>query len=90
MIKSLHASIYLIASYGRIFSCVLLLTIGAVLLVVMTCMAGISVFAYYAHQGCDPLSAREITSSNNVCLGIDLCSVACFQVMHAYDARPDT
>lgn len=32
----------------------------------LTCLCGLTVYAYYADKGCDPLNNGEITSSNQV------------------------
>ena len=39
---------------------------GQVVLGVLTSMAGIVVFGYYAKKGCDPLSQRVIRNPNQV------------------------
>ena len=39
---------------------------GQVVLGVLTSMAGIVVFGYYAKKGCDPLSQRVIKNPNQV------------------------
>ncbi len=40
--------------------------VGVLLLLTVLCLAGITVFAYYAIRGCDPLSAKYIGNSNQV------------------------
>ncbi|XP_021356513.1 sodium-dependent multivitamin transporter-like isoform X3 [Mizuhopecten yessoensis] len=45
---------------------VLLNIIGVFVLVTITCLAGIVVFAYYAEKGCDPLSNEDVSNSNQI------------------------
>ncbi|XP_060082920.1 sodium-coupled monocarboxylate transporter 1-like [Ylistrum balloti] len=45
---------------------VLLNIIGVFILVTITCLAGIVVFAYYAEKGCDPLSNGDVSNSNQI------------------------
>lgn len=45
---------------------VLLNIIGTVILLTMTCLAGIVIFAYYVNQGCDPLTSGSVANSNQV------------------------
>ena len=40
--------------------------IGMVVLLVITGLAGIVIFAYYVQQGCDPLTSRTIGNPNQV------------------------
>ena len=37
-----------------------------VLIYTLTCLAGLTVFAYYSEKGCDPLANGDIESSNQV------------------------
>ncbi|KAH3802762.1 hypothetical protein DPMN_156444 [Dreissena polymorpha] len=44
-----------------------LLNIGGVfLLILCTCLAGIVMFAYYAQQGCDPLTSKQVANANQL------------------------
>ncbi|KAK7467995.1 hypothetical protein BaRGS_00036773, partial [Batillaria attramentaria] len=45
---------------------VLLNIIGTVILLTITCLAGIVIFAYYVEQGCDPLSSGRVGNSNQI------------------------
>ncbi|XP_048251305.1 sodium-coupled monocarboxylate transporter 1-like isoform X2 [Haliotis rufescens] len=45
---------------------VLLNVIGILVLLTLVCLAGITVFAYYAKKGCDPLSAKSISNANQL------------------------
>ncbi|XP_061190249.1 sodium-coupled monocarboxylate transporter 1-like [Saccostrea echinata] len=45
---------------------VLLNCFGLFLMVTTACLAGISVFAFYAIKGCDPYTDKEIKSSNQI------------------------
>ncbi|XP_041356385.1 sodium-coupled monocarboxylate transporter 1-like [Gigantopelta aegis] len=45
---------------------VMLNIFGVILLVLVVCLAGIIMFAYYAMKGCDPLSAGYIANSNQL------------------------
>ncbi|XP_064614238.1 sodium-coupled monocarboxylate transporter 2-like [Liolophura sinensis] len=40
--------------------------IGVILMVSLTCIAGVVIFAYYAQKDCDPLYAGEIQNSNQI------------------------
>ena len=49
------------------YRAVLLNIFGVVVLLLVTCLAGIVVFAYYnAIIGCDPLANKEVSNSNQV------------------------
>ncbi|XP_052220142.1 sodium-coupled monocarboxylate transporter 1-like isoform X1 [Dreissena polymorpha] len=39
---------------------------GVILLVLSTCLAGIVMFAYYAQQGCDPLTSKKVANANQL------------------------
>ncbi|ESO87861.1 hypothetical protein LOTGIDRAFT_179213 [Lottia gigantea] len=45
---------------------VMLNVIGVIILLTLTALAGIVVFAYYAQKGCDPLSAGYVSNSNQL------------------------
>lgn len=45
---------------------VLLNCLGLFLMVTTACLAGVSVFAYYASKGCDPYTSKEIKNTNQV------------------------
>ncbi|XP_061170771.1 sodium-coupled monocarboxylate transporter 1-like isoform X2 [Saccostrea echinata] len=45
---------------------VLLNCVGLFIMVTTACLAGISVFAFYAMKGCDPYTNKEIKSSNQI------------------------
>ncbi|KAK3094561.1 hypothetical protein FSP39_003422 [Pinctada imbricata] len=45
---------------------VLLNIIGVFVLVLITCLAGIVVFAFYAQKGCDPLTNNEVENPNQI------------------------
>jgi ABC-type maltose transport system permease subunit len=47
-------------------SAVLLNIIGVILLLCVTCVAGIVVFAYYVQKGCDPYTNEDVSNSNQV------------------------
>lgn len=49
-----------------LYSAVLLNILGVFILVTITCLAGIVVFAYYAEKGCDPLTNGDVSNSNQV------------------------
>ena len=36
------------------------------MIIFLTCLAGITVFAYYATKGCDPLTSKQIKNANQV------------------------
>ncbi|XP_046557622.1 sodium-coupled monocarboxylate transporter 1-like [Haliotis rubra] len=40
--------------------------VGVLLMLTILCLAGITIFAYYAIRGCDPLSAKYIGNSNQL------------------------
>lgn len=40
--------------------------LGVALLMCVTCVAGIVVFAYYVEQGCDPYTNKDVSNSNQV------------------------
>ncbi|XP_076089792.1 sodium-coupled monocarboxylate transporter 1-like [Mytilus galloprovincialis] len=40
--------------------------VGVFIMITMSCVAGISVFAYYADKGCDPLANTDIKNSNQI------------------------
>lgn len=44
----------------------MLQSVGLIVVVTTSCMAGVAVFAYYAMKGCDPLTNGDIQSSNQV------------------------
>ncbi|XP_056002759.1 sodium-coupled monocarboxylate transporter 1-like [Ostrea edulis] len=45
---------------------VLLNIIGVILLLCVTCVAGIVVFAYYVQKGCDPYTNDDVSNSNQI------------------------
>lgn len=45
---------------------VLLNCLGLFLMVTTACLAGVSVFAYYASKGCDPYTSKEIKNTNQI------------------------
>ncbi|XP_076114586.1 sodium-coupled monocarboxylate transporter 1-like [Mytilus galloprovincialis] len=45
---------------------VLMNCVGVFLLLTLACLSGISVFAFYADKGCDPLSHGDIKNSNQI------------------------
>ncbi|XP_062612874.1 sodium-coupled monocarboxylate transporter 1-like [Saccostrea cucullata] len=45
---------------------VLLNILGVTLLLCVTCVAGIVVFAYYVEQGCDPYTNKDVSNSNQI------------------------
>lgn len=45
---------------------VLLNCLGLFLMVTTACLAGVSVFAYYAAKGCDPYTSKEIKNTNQI------------------------
>ncbi|KAH9489387.1 Sodium-coupled monocarboxylate transporter 1 [Bulinus truncatus] len=45
---------------------VLLSMIGVTLLVMLTCLSGVVLFAYYASQNCNPLGQKLVSSSNQL------------------------
>ncbi|KAL5020353.1 hypothetical protein ScPMuIL_003245 [Solemya velum] len=45
---------------------VLLNILGVIILLTVTCLAGIVIFAYYAQKGCDPISSGEINNPNQL------------------------
>ncbi|PVD36488.1 hypothetical protein C0Q70_03472 [Pomacea canaliculata] len=45
---------------------VLLNTIGVFILVLITCLAGVAMFAYYADKGCDPLTSKKVANANQL------------------------
>ncbi|XP_071098413.1 sodium-coupled monocarboxylate transporter 1-like isoform X1 [Haliotis cracherodii] len=45
---------------------VMLNVIGVIILLTIVCLAGIIIFAYYAKKGCDPLSAKYVSNSNQL------------------------
>lgn len=49
-----------------IFSAILLNIVIVSMIMFLTCLAGITVFAYYATKGCDPLSSHQIKNANQV------------------------
>jgi len=49
------------------FRIILLNLPAAVFFIFLTCMAGLTVFAYFAKSGCDPLANRDIYNPNQVC-----------------------
>ena len=49
------------------FRAVLLNCLGLFIMVTSACLAGVSVFAYYAMTGCDPISSKKIRNANQVC-----------------------
>ena len=40
--------------------------LGVILLMSVTCVAGIVVFAYYVEQGCDPYTNDDVSNSNQI------------------------
>ena len=40
--------------------------IGVILLLTVTCLSGVVIFAYYVQQGCDPLTSHTIGNPNQV------------------------
>jgi uncharacterized membrane-anchored protein len=48
------------------FSAVLLNVLGVIILVTVTSLAGIVMFAYYAQKGCDPLTSDKVSNSNQL------------------------
>ena len=56
--------IYIICS--TLYSAVLLNIGGLIILLTVTSLAGIVMFAYYAQKGCDPLSYNDISNSNQL------------------------
>jgi len=60
--------IVLLFSVNIIFFRIILLNLpAAVFFIFLTCMAGLTVFAYFAKSGCDPLANRDIYNPNQVC-----------------------
>ncbi|XP_048236774.1 sodium-coupled monocarboxylate transporter 1-like [Haliotis rufescens] len=45
---------------------VMLNVLGVLILLTIVCLAGIITFAYYTQKGCDPLSAKYISNSNQL------------------------
>ncbi|XP_048748670.2 sodium-coupled monocarboxylate transporter 1-like [Ostrea edulis] len=44
----------------------MLQSVGLIVIVTTSCMAGVAVFAYYVMKGCDPLTNGDIQSSNQI------------------------
>lgn len=44
----------------------LLNVLGVIILVTVTSLAGIVMFAYYAQKGCDPLTSEKVSNSNQL------------------------
>lgn len=40
--------------------------VGNVVMLTVACIAGIAIFAYYAKQGCDPISNGDVANINQV------------------------
>ena len=49
-----------------ILRAVLLNVFGVIILVIVTSLAGIVMFAYYAQIGCDPLTSGQVSNSNQL------------------------
>jgi len=49
--------------YISIYKAVMMNCLGVFLMLTAACVAGISVFAFYADRGCDPLANKDIKKS---------------------------
>ena len=52
--------------YVSIFRAMMMNCLGVFLMLTAACVAGISVFAFYADRGCDPLANKDIKNPNQV------------------------
>ena len=52
--------------YVSIFRAVMMNCLGVFFMLTAACVAGISVFAFYADRGCDPLANKDIKNPNQV------------------------
>ncbi|XP_078329162.1 sodium-coupled monocarboxylate transporter 1-like [Crassostrea virginica] len=55
-----------LGSLTKAKTAVMLNILGVILLMSVTCVAGIVVFAYYVEQGCDPYTNDDVSNSNQI------------------------
>nr|XP_011419880.2 sodium-coupled monocarboxylate transporter 1 [Crassostrea gigas]XP_011419881.2 sodium-coupled monocarboxylate transporter 1 [Crassostrea gigas] len=55
-----------LGSLTKAKTAVMLNILGVALLMCVTCVAGIVVFAYYVEQGCDPYTNKDVSNSNQI------------------------
>ncbi|XP_052084212.1 sodium-coupled monocarboxylate transporter 1-like [Mytilus californianus] len=55
-----------LSSLNEARKAVMLNCVGVFIMITTSCVAGISVFAYYAEKGCDPLANKDIKNSNQI------------------------